>query len=259
MNNSDYWGSRHEHDDRLGVNKIGRNIRKSPPHQPNSPKPGPQPHVYNINKNDFRSVVQQLTGSSSHQPHQPNPPTNRLQRIRPPKLEPINVNRPQIPSTQMPPRGAGAGAGVRFGSNLYNPPAPYGQQQQSLPANTAESPISAYMRYLQQSIIDPTHRHPQTHSIPSPRMAGLPVPSPRLNVPFHSPAVTSPFGVPSPSGYMNLLSPLSPYPLFSPGYQHAMPVNPVFSFSPVAQPPASPGIGFPSPGFFNISSPMWRN
>lgn len=326
MDNSDYFGSRQ--DDRLGVNKIGKNIRKSPPHQPNFANPArqpPPPQVYNINKNDFQSIVQQLTGSPLHhsqepvcRPHQnsPKPPSMRLQRIRPPRLAPINVNRPQMPvqpRPQMPPRGS-----ISFSNNLARP-AQYGQppRQAMVPPpmtggdqmgwpNTAESPISAYMRYLQHSIIDPAHGHPQDQQrpqipgqiqqssglrphpsfppFPSPRMNGLPppfpsprmngppppLPSPRINGPFIPPSPNnSQFLLPSPSGYMNLLSPLSPYPLISPGYQHPPPLTPIFSFSPMAQsgilgpgpqPPPSPGMGFPlSPGFFQLTSPRWRD
>ncbi|KAL0440005.1 UNVERIFIED_CONTAM: VQ motif-containing protein 9 [Sesamum latifolium] len=64
------------------------------------PQPQPQsqqPPVYNINKNDFRDVVQKLTGSPAHERNptpsppatQSRPPSSRLQRIRPlhsPKL-----------------------------------------------------------------------------------------------------------------------------------------------------------------------------
>ncbi|GJV51570.1 HAIKU1-like protein [Tanacetum coccineum] len=278
--------------DHLGVNKIGRNIRKSPPHQSNFANSARQPHlpqVYNINKNDFRDIVQQLTGSPSRHSQEPlprptqnsnNAPSMRLQKIRPPRLAPIDVNRPRMPihpGGQMPPRG-----GVPFNGNIPRP-AQYGQPPMTS-ATIAESPISAYMRYLQNSINDPTQGHsPQTRPqyqqrphvygppVPSPRMMGpppLPFPSPRMNRPFIPASPTAQFVMPSPSGYMNLLSPLSPYPLLSPGYQQFPPLTPSFSFSPLAQsgimgpgqqPLPSPGMGFPSPGFFNIASPRWRN
>ncbi|KAJ9536934.1 hypothetical protein OSB04_029667 [Centaurea solstitialis] len=297
MDNNQYFGSRH--DVRLGVNKIGKNIRKSPPppYQPVQPnfanlaRPPPQPpQVYNINKNDFQTVVQQLTGSPLHhsqqqqqplpRPHQnsPNPPSNRLQKIRPPRP-------------------------AQYGQPPWQPPPMTGGG-----ANTAESPISAYMRYLQHSIIDPSQGHPQTPNqiqshqgqssgfpsfppfpsprtnvfppsfpsprmnglpppFPSPRMSGLPPPfpsprmngSPRINGPLIPPSPNSQYLLPSPSGYFNLLSPLSSYPLISPGYQHPPPLTPIFSFSPMAQPPPSPGMGFPSPGFFQIPTPRWRD
>nr|XP_043613962.1 protein HAIKU1-like [Erigeron canadensis] len=306
MDNSGYFSNKN--DDRLGVNKIGKNIRKSPPHQPNfanTTRQPPIPQVYNINKNDFRNVVQQLTGSPSHhsqEPRLPRPLANqpnhnsssmRLQKIRPPPLAPINVIRPQMPvrppEQYMPPKGGVPFTGNNNNNNNMPRPAQYGQQPPPMTgATTAESPISAYMRYLQNSIIDPNQGHPQAHShsqyqyqqrppsygppFPSPRIAGsMPqaptLPSPRINSPFVLPSPTSPFIMPSPSGYMNLLSPISSYPLPSPGYQQFPPLTPSFSFSPMGQPgiwgpgpqpPASPGLGFPSPGFFNLASPRWR-
>ncbi|XP_070033803.1 protein HAIKU1 [Nicotiana tabacum] len=308
--------------DHLGVNKFGKNIKKSPIHQPNfnntnSARPQPQPQVYNINKNDFRSIVQQLTGSPSQEPP-PRPPQNpskpqsmRLQKIRPPPLTPINRSQiPIHPPAQVPAPAQSAG-GVPYHNTIVRPPH-YGQPSPSmLPptpgdvwTNTAESPISVYMRYLQNSIIDSGPRqaqfqgpgHFQAHPpssgllpnpsmplLPSPRMNGPPpLPSPRLNgppPPLPSPGIngppplpspTSQYLLPSPTGFLNLLSPRSPYPLLSPGMHHPPPLTPNFSFSPMAQPgilgpgpqfPPSPGYGFPlSPsGFFPISSPRWRD
>ncbi|XP_076948946.1 uncharacterized protein LOC143621396 [Bidens hawaiensis] len=378
-NDSDYSRSRSSND-YLGVNKVGKNIRKSPLHQPNFASPArqqPQPQVYNINKNDFQSIVQQLTGSPSRQSQEaiPRPPQNaskppsmRLQRNRPSPLTPLNVARPRMaihhappPQEQRPPYRPPNGA-VPFngGGNLVRPPYPGQHCLQPPPmapppgpvdhtgwSNTAESPISAYMRYLQHSIIDPAQGPPQNHqgqsqmqgqsqhqqqssglvpypqvpplpsprmnggpppfpshrmnggplppSLPSPRMNGPPpplppprmngppppLPSPRMNGPPPAlpsprnygpppplPSPTSQFLLPSPTGYLNLLSPRSPYPLLSPGYQHPPPLTPNFSFSPMTQPgmygpgpqsPPSPGLGFPSPGFFSIPSPRWRD
>ncbi|KAL6985778.1 hypothetical protein U1Q18_019151 [Sarracenia purpurea var. burkii] len=255
--------NRNKHDNLLGVNKMGKNIRKSPLHQPNfanTTRQQPQPQVYNINKNDFRNIVQQLTGSPSQEPpprpHQnpPKPPSMRLQKIRPPPLIPIN--RPPIP---------------------IHPQAP----APSPPMNTAESPISAYMRYLQNSMVDTVPSQSQTHFpgqiqaqppspglLPNPHV--LPLSSPRMGGPPLLPSPTSQFLLPSPTGFLNLLSPRSPYPLLSPGYQFPPPHTPNFAFSPMAQsgilgpgpqPPLSPGIAFPlSPsGFFPASSPRWRD
>ncbi|KAL3619644.1 hypothetical protein CASFOL_034556 [Castilleja foliolosa] len=112
---------------------------------PHDPEQGPpqsqQPPVYNINKSDFRDVVQKLTGSPAHERlptppavTHPRPPSSRLQRIRPPPLAQIG-NRPnQI--TQFLPR-------PHYGS-AHAPPLP------PLPSvhAAAESPISAYMRFL---------------------------------------------------------------------------------------------------------------
>lgn len=304
--------SKNRHNEHLGVNKIGKNIRKSPLHQPNfgnTARQQPQPQVYNISKNDFRNIVQQLTGSPSQEPL-PRPPQNppkhpsmRLQRIRPPPLSPIN--RPHIPPPALVPAPAPALAPapgqVPYNHGLVRPPPQFAQPhpmpvQPLMPGDTswthvAESPISAYMRYLQNSIIDSGPRPPLGQGPPrlqspvlgtvqaQPPVSGLipnphvpPFPSPRMNGPALLPSPTSQYPFPSPSGFLNLLSPRSPYPLLSPGYQFPPPLTPNFSFSPMAgsgilgpgpQPPPSPGIVFPlSPsGFFPLTSPnpRWRD
>lgn len=319
--------SRNKPNDHLGVNKIGKNIRKSPLHQPNfantnnaaatnnnnnpnnaaRQQPQPQPQVYNISKNDFRSIVQQLTGSPSQDPL-PRPPNNppkpqsiRLQKIRPPPLGPMN--RPLIPPPAAVPAAPPA---VPYNNSFVRPPQ-FGQLSpthlQSMEPrdpymqNTTDSPISAYMRYLQTSMLDPSpvgsqappHLPQQVPGqvqnnpplsgllrnppLPGPRMNGpmppMPnFPSPQMNGPALLPSPTSQFLLPSPTSYLNLLSPRSPYP-FSPGFQFPPSFTPNFSFSPGTQtgilgpgpqPPPSPGLAFPlSPsGFFTIPSPRWR-
>ncbi|PSR93535.1 hypothetical protein CEY00_Acc28149 [Actinidia chinensis var. chinensis] len=302
--------NRNRHNDLLGVNKMGKNIRKSPLHQPNftnTTRPQLQPQVYNINKNDFRNIVQQLTGSPSQEllprpPPQnvPRPPSMRLQKIRPPPLTPINW--PTIPihppaPAQAPPM---PGAPMPNGNAFGRPPAQFGQPSPTmLPpftpgdsfwGTTAETPVTAYMRYLQNSIVDsaprqnqyPPQSQPQPpqvpgHIQPQPSSSGLlpnppgpPLSSPRMGGPLPLlPSPTSQFLLPSPSGFLNLLSPRSPYPLLSPGYQFPPPLTPNFPFSPMAQsgilgpgpqPPLSPGIAFPlSPGYFPFTSPRWRD
>ncbi|KAL7595500.1 hypothetical protein Lser_V15G29821 [Lactuca serriola] len=263
MDNPNYFGNRH--DEHLGVNKIGKNIRKSPPpYFANPAIQPPYPQVYTVNKNDFRDTVQRLTGSPSH--HQEPPPGPhrsspiRMQKIRPPRLAPINVYRPQMPL--LPPRPAAQ----------YGQPPPMTSGDHMGWPNAAESPISAYMRYLQHSVLDSdSGLRPPPPLFPSPRMTGPPplLPSPVTNRPLNPPSPTSQFLLSSPSGYLNLLSPLSPYPLLSPGYRFPPPLTQDFSFSPVAAqsgifgprppPPPSPGMGFPSPGFFQFSSPRWRD
>ncbi|KAI3812721.1 hypothetical protein L1987_17433 [Smallanthus sonchifolius] len=264
MDNSNY--PRNRHSEHLGVNKIGKNIRKSPLLQSNfvdPTRPVSQPQVYNINKNDFRNIVQQLTGSPSHHSQEPLPlprppvnksPSMRLQRIRPPPLSPININRPRMP-VQLP-----LNDNNQFGQPPQRTmvPQPHSGWSKS---NTAESPISAYMRYLQHSINDPGNPQAQSAGLlPNPHVP------PRTNGPPPLlPSPNSQFLLPSPSGYLNLSSPRSPYPLLSPGYQHPPPLTPNFPFSPGIlgpgpQPPRSPGISFPlSPGFFPVLSPRWRD
>ncbi|KAK9927953.1 hypothetical protein M0R45_025112 [Rubus argutus] len=302
--------STNRHTDHLGVNKMGKNIRKSPLHQPNfgnsaanapnAARQPPQPQVYNISKNDFRNIVQQLTGSPSQDPlprppqGPPKPQSMRLQKIRPPPLTPIN-NRPVMPpAVPLPPPAPYNNGFVRpphFGQPSPTPMPPFTPGDPMWP-NTAESPISAYMRYLQTSMLDPTPRgnqpqpqqqgpgqvqgqspstgllaHPSMPAQPPPRMNGpVPnLPSTQGSGPPLLPSPTSQFLLPSPTGYNYLLSPRSPYPLFSPGTQFP-PLSPNFQFSqsgilgPGPQAPPSPGILFPlSPsGFFPISSPRWR-
>ena len=294
--------NRHGGDNNLGVNKMGKNIRKSPLHQPNfgnnataaaavnARQQQPQPQVYNISKNDFRDVVQKLTGSQNTTP--PRPPQNsakpqsmRLQKIRPPPLTPINRTpmQPPMPAPAAPPM-------VPY-NNAMPRPAQFGQPLPNLLhpgdmtwANTAESPISAYMRYLQNSMMDPGSRgnqvqpqlqpHPPQPQVqgnvqpqfqpppPQPQVqrnvqlnppssALLPnppvpmMPSPRLNGPLPPMNVTNP-PVPSmPSPQTN-----GPPILPSPTSQFLLPsptgyMNFLSPRSPY--PLLSPGVQFPSP------------
>ncbi|MQM11249.1 hypothetical protein Taro_044153 [Colocasia esculenta] len=198
--------------DHLGINKISKSIRKSPLHQPtfsnprqqqqqqlqgqrqgsggggNQQPPQPQPQVYNINKNDFRSVVQQLTGTptrdpspSSNTPPPPRPAIHnpqkltsmRLQKIRPPPLTPIArspIPHPQphvanpipnpgfyhLPGHPPPATAPIQSPAIPF-SPLLPPTPPPGN---ALWGNTLESPISAYMRYLESSIVNHDGSHP---------------------------------------------------------------------------------------------------
>nr|GMD97322.1 protein HAIKU1-like [Ipomoea batatas] len=283
MDNSNRQMGRHP--DTLGVNKMGKNIKKSPIHQPNfsnanvggagGARPQPQPQVYNINKNDFRSIVQQLTGSPLREPaprppNAPKPQNTRLQKIKPPPLTPIN--RPQLP-IRPPPQMVGPPQGptnVPYNNSFARPPPPppqYGQPPSPvLPpftptdiwANTAESPISAYMRYLQTSIVDSgprqqTHLPGQPNFQPQGPMHGQPHPPPFGLLPNPPvPPIPSPrYGLPSPR--MNAAAPPfpsprmngPPSPLPSPGIN-----GPPFLPSPTSQ------FLLPSPsGFLNLLSP----
>lgn len=153
------------------------------------PAAPPQPPVYNIDKNNFREIVQKLTGSISPVPPRPtNPPVStppvpplpqpssstRLHRIRPPPLANLSARPPSVAAQQalspLPPLPA---VGV-----------------------TAESPISAYMRRLHSTGMEPLSplgfgclQSPRTAyqmmmmssvGLPtSPGVAPLPAPSPR--------------------------------------------------------------------------------
>ncbi|KAL0366385.1 UNVERIFIED_CONTAM: VQ motif-containing protein 9 [Sesamum radiatum] len=267
-----------------------------------------QPPVYNINKNDFRDVVQKLTGSPAHERFptppppvtHPRPPSSRLQRIRPPPLAQITNRPPQL--TQLAPRppndvgqrGPAApqahpqpfpplppfpsvhpaaespiSAYMRFlqssastaaPSPLWNGPAPtgprpdplvpqndFGQRAPFSPLLPAESPVSAYMRFLQSS--------PYPSSAASPRGNGVAPPPPP---PSHPPVVApqqpppSPFSAAFPPPFPVL--PLSPLPFGcapSPRSPYGM-ISPSFLFSPTGQfglpqLPLSPTLPVPSP------------
>ncbi|XP_043718664.1 VQ motif-containing protein 9-like [Telopea speciosissima] len=259
-----------------------------------------QPPVYNINKNDFRDVVQKLTGSPAHERsfstpppiHPPKPPSSRLQRIRPPPLAHLSP-RPPLPltTTNLPPTTtttAGVltnnAANINCTGNFVGnnngrsvsplsplPPFP------SVHA-TAESPISAYMRYLQSSIptvdydskrfssgfsplVSPRWNNPNSfqplvsprwnNSInnPGPLQPPPPLPQPQQVLPSPTAAMSpSQFLIPSsPMSFGKLPSPRSPYPLLSP----------TFLFSPTAGQLGFPQ--FPPSPRFPVPSPRWRD
>lgn len=113
------------------------------PNHITNPNPTQQPPVYNINKSDFREVVQRLTGAPPNERMAAPPPaaasktfSSRLQRIRPPPLAQIGNRSPVMNNSGF------ARAQNDFVSML--PPLPPVHQ-------AAESPISAYMRILQSS------------------------------------------------------------------------------------------------------------
>ncbi|KAK3016283.1 hypothetical protein RJ639_007603 [Escallonia herrerae] len=249
------------------LNKFSHKISKPPirkpsfDNHPNHPPPAPpqnpqqqqqqqqqqqhQPPVYNINKSDFRDVVQKLTGSPAHHErystptpiNPPKPQSSRLQRIRPPPLAQL-ISRPTpAPSGAAPHQPCAAAANVNpDGQRQLQPLSPL----PPFPAvhAAAESPISAYMRYLQAS-------NPALDSDPkrfpgvSPRWSNLSQPPPPPP-PQSSSGSTAALQFPMPSSPLPfgcLPSPRSPYPsLFSPGNQ--------FGFS---QFPLSPTLQVPSP------------
>ncbi|KAL2339938.1 hypothetical protein Fmac_007878 [Flemingia macrophylla] len=226
-----------------------------------------QPPVYNINKNDFRDVVQKLTGSPAHDRistpppiHQPKPPSSRLQRIRPPPLPQISnrppplINNPTMPRPQLP---TNANA---FSFNNFNafsrPSAPLSPLPPFPTVHApAESPISAYMRDL-QSIVDSNKQFSGFSVPPLPQPQPLPLPPPpqvhqqqeqpppNLQQGMVSSQATS-FQMPSPPvpfGCLN--SQLASYPLLSPGL--------LFS-------PTSGQLGLPlSPTAVPVPSPRWK-
>ncbi|XP_020094977.1 protein HAIKU1-like [Ananas comosus] len=170
----------HQHNPHLGVNKMGKNIRKSPLHPsvsgagalPNVRPPAaaaappaqqqqqqqqqpPQPQVYNISKNDFRSIVQQLTGTPSRDPNpNPNPP------IPPPAAEAAQPAAPEDPPLAQPHRRP---------LLPYRPtPAPPHPHPLLIPSQLGDSPVSAYMRYFESALLSSDgSRHPH---LPSPAL-----------------------------------------------------------------------------------------
>ncbi|CAN0889955.1 VQ motif-containing protein 9 [Linum grandiflorum] len=148
-----------------------------------------QPPVYNINKSDFRDVVQKLTGSPAHDRsaapppplHPPKSQSSRLQRIRPPPLAHL-INRPPAASpTPLSPL----------------PPFPAVHV-------AAESPVSAYMRYLHNSMPPP----PPPSGVFSPL---APLVSPRWNSNLH-PQGGGGIGVAASPTSQQFQLPISPLP-----------------------------------------------
>lgn len=160
-----------------------------------------QPPVYNINKSDFRQVVQKLTGSPAHdrstaQPpppppppslpptHCPKPQSSRLQRIRPPPLA-------HLQSGASPDSFGNSGRSMPMQIAPFSPLPP-------LPTvhAAAESPISAYMKYIRSSNL----------MLQQPQQVGFPSPNSAMG--------SSQFALPnSPLAFGKIPSPRSPYPL----------------------------------------------
>ncbi|KAL0692901.1 hypothetical protein Bca4012_060081 [Brassica carinata] len=217
------------HHHHLGVNKNGKNIRKDPSNQQNQQQ-NHQALFYNINKTDFRSIVQQLTGlgsassanpPQSANPNPPKPPNSRLVKVRPAPLTQVNHPPPPVQSDPI------AAETV--------------QRNDQLTVNPAESPISAYMRYLIES--SPVGNRAQIQN-------QNPVQSSTGLFPSHQTG-PSPMSFQSPaSQFVSSPPPRSPFPLLSPSF---------FAFSPrliggnESLPPPSPGF------FFPLLSPLWKN
>ncbi|XP_010481415.1 PREDICTED: protein HAIKU1-like [Camelina sativa] len=226
---NDYHNNDNHHQHHLGVNKMGKSIRKDPSNQQNQQQ-NPQALVYNINKTDFRSIVQQLTGlgstSSVNPPPQanpPKPPNSRLVKVRPAPLTQVNHPPLQPPVQSVP---------------IASEPV---QPVNQFSGNPAESPISAYMRYLIESSPGGNRSQPQNQNLVQPSTGLFPSHQTGPNpIPFQSPA-----------SQFVLSPPLkSPFPLFSPN----------FVFSPRFLGGGNESMPPPSPGFFfPLLSPLWKN
>lgn len=264
----------------MGVNKLGKNIKKSPLHQPNFPgtaRDQPPPQVYNINKNDFRNLVQQLTGSPLREPplrptqNPPKPPNNRLLRIRPPPLAPMApMNRTHVPIHHHLPISVPAqpSAPLPPPNNSVRPPrAQYGLPPQNsmllltpsdLWNSTTESPISTYERYLQNSIIDSSPVQPQVQPQLSknPQVKGQNMPQPHVlpNLAIPPPRITGPHSsLPSPR--TNVLSDVFSLPRMN----GPAPSLPWMNGHPSPIPSPTSQFLLPSPtGFSNLLSPQYQ-
>ncbi|KAG6608254.1 VQ motif-containing protein 9, partial [Cucurbita argyrosperma subsp. sororia] len=230
-----------------------------------------QPPVYNINKNDFRDVVQKLTGSPAHERfsnpppiHPPKAQSSRLQRIRPPPLANVSNRPPPMLQPQQPPPGLNPRSSISSTDNfgpIGRPVAPLSPLP-PLPAvhAPAESPVSAYMRYLHNSFSDSNQKQfsgfsplaplvsPRWNNLtsqplpPPPAMAqgGIPPPPPSSAVMSSEGQFPMPFS-PLPFGCMN--SPRSAYPLLSPSLLLSPSTGP-FGYP---QLPLSPTVPVPNP------------
>ncbi|XP_022752926.1 VQ motif-containing protein 9-like [Durio zibethinus] len=242
-----------------------------------------QPPVYNIKKSDFRDVVQKLTGSPAHERfstpppiHHPKQQSSRLQRIRPPPLAHVSNRPPSMINCAFPdmnPSGCSQpnppSGGPTGNSFIQRPPA--AAPLSPLPPfpavhAAAESPISAYMRYLQSSMSATADSNPKQFSgfpplapLVSPRWNNLTAPQQQ-----HQPQVLPPQQPQqqqqqppqiSSTGMIQPQLPSSPLPfgcLNSPRSPYAL-LSPSLLFSP------NPGqLGLPLSPTLPVPSPKWR-
>ncbi|KAM7258252.1 hypothetical protein ACFE04_013993 [Oxalis oulophora] len=253
------------------------------PLPPPPPQHHHQPPVYNIHKNDFRAVVQRLTGlpvveqQQQHQQQQqqpqlrnynmagmvnaPRPSSSRLQRIRPPPLAHF-ANRPppqmNIIGNHIQNHNAMMHiniAAANFSGFMLRGMAPMGsmEPQSPLPAfpgvpNTAaESPVSAYMRFVQNdssggfgfanpSLQPPQQQAPQAEQQNNNNQSEGPKPPTSAAAQASEPPQFQMPASPLPFGCLN--SPVSGYPLLSPSLLHSPTPGGQFAFplSPVASP-----------------------
>lgn len=206
-------------------------FRKPPPIEPPlqppvHPPQQQQPPVYNINKSDFRDVVQKLTGSPAHAAtpaapappppiHAPKPASSRLQRIRPPPLAQLSTRPPSLLNSAVNPL-----------SPL--PPLPTCHA-------AAESPISAYMRFLHNSVSAVDSSLNRTIQMLPPSSP------PSMNPQADTSAAFPSFGC--------LPSPKSPCPMIPPNLMFSPTGSGPLGFSQLPMSPTVPGV----------PSPKWRD
>uniref|UniRef100_A0A1J3DHY3 Protein HAIKU1 n=1 Tax=Noccaea caerulescens TaxID=107243 RepID=A0A1J3DHY3_NOCCA len=214
--------------DQLGVKRIGKNIKKSPLHQPNL-----------------------ANGIAPSWP--------RLQKISPaPVLTQINQSLVPLPTLARPPMHPlpqpMMGHRMHYLQSSLGDSGPNGNQMQP----------QAQVLAPPQPPPPPPHSRNHHHS---PRFNGSlrdnPIlPTPRFNGRGILPSPASQYLLPSPTAYRNLVSPRSPYPSLSPGVGYSPPLTPrSFTVSSMDQPgilgpgtspqppPSSPGVLSPSSAY----------
>ncbi|XAR62136.1 hypothetical protein NMG60_11016771 [Bertholletia excelsa] len=125
-----------------------------------------QPPVYNINKSDFRDVVQKLTGSPAHERfstpppiQQPRPPSSRLQRIRPPPLAQISKHPSPLLNSAAPPQPRAAAINT---NNNPSGPAPGATETSSVAIRRTGWRLCRRCRRSRRCTLLRNHRYPPT-------------------------------------------------------------------------------------------------
>ncbi|XP_024382810.1 uncharacterized protein [Physcomitrium patens] len=204
----------------LAVSKSSSKIKKGL--RPTLAQPRLAPQVYKTEPSDFRSLVQQLTGTSlpaNPPPSGPKPPNSRLSSLAPPPLRPTGtypalVQPSAQPSGQLQPNPAVAIHPPSFPFASYSPLSNHGASPFPVPSplsfsplpklspsdqvwvNSLESPGSAVIRQLAEKIAEgnvPASK-PDTSATAA---SSLPPMSPT----FSNLRFSSTFGLPSPTGF----------------------------------------------------------
>ena len=147
-----------KHNDNLGLSKIGKTIRKSSFQQTtdfgndiiaSSSHLYPYSDFYVVRQEEFKSFVQNVTGKQSNQPKSQAKVT-RLQKNRPP---PLSTVRPPIPVQVLVSAPPLVGAYNSLSGHpvqpITGPSFDYNSEN-----NIVESPISAFMRKFQDSMMN---------------------------------------------------------------------------------------------------------
>jgi len=147
-----------KHNDNLGLNKTRKNIRNSYFQQKidfgnditaSSRHLYPHSNFYEVRQEEFKSFVQNVTGKQSNQPKSQAKVT-RLQKNRPAPLSIVRSPIPvQVSVPAPPPMGAYNSLSGHPVQPITGPPFVYNSKN-----NLIESPISAFMRKFQDSMMN---------------------------------------------------------------------------------------------------------